>query len=368
RIVDWQSETTDPDEFMQRLKIDLEHDEVFVFTPKGKVVTLPVGATPIDFAYAIHTEVGHACIGARVNGRLVPLDSTLSSGDTVEIFTSKVEGAGPSRDWLQIAATPRAASKIRQWFSRERREDAIDHGRDDLIKALRREGLPVQKLQSGSVLADAAKTMNYADLDALYASIGESHVSAKAVAARVTKTLRDVRSEQEETLPTTIHQTRRGRSPRGPAGVHVEGLDDVFVRLSRCCTPVPGDEIIGFVTRGRGVSVHRADCANAVSLAQGQADRLMDVEWDLEPGGVFIASVEVKALDRAKLLRDVTAAFGDHHVNILTCATQTGADRVSKMRFDMELGDPSHLDSLLSTIRGIDSVYDAYRIVPGRGG
>jgi GTP diphosphokinase / guanosine-3',5'-bis(diphosphate) 3'-diphosphatase len=368
RIVDWQSETTDPDEFMQRLKIDLEHDEVFVFTPKGKVVTLPVGATPIDFAYAIHTEVGHACIGARVNGRLVPLDSTLSSGDTVEIFTSKVEGAGPSRDWLQIVATPRAASKIRQWFSRERREDAIEQGRDDLIKALRREGLPVQKLQSGSVLADAAKTMNYADLDALYAAIGENHVSGKAVAARVTKSLRDVGSEQEETLPTTIHQTRRGRSQRGPAGVHVEGLDDVFVRLSRCCTPVPGDEIIGFVTRGRGVSVHRADCANAVSLAQGQSDRLMDVEWDLEPGGVFIASVEVKALDRAKLLRDVTAAFGDHHVNILTCTTQTGADRVSKMRFDMELGDPSHLDSLLSTIRGIDSVYDAYRVVPGRGG
>jgi GTP diphosphokinase / guanosine-3',5'-bis(diphosphate) 3'-diphosphatase len=368
RIVDWQSETTDPDEFMQRLKIDLEHDEVFVFTPKGKVVTLPVGATPIDFAYAIHTEVGHACIGARVNGRLVPLDSTLSSGDTVEIFTSKVEGAGPSRDWLQIVATPRAASKIRQWFSRERREDAIEQGRDDLIKALRREGLPVQKLQSGPVLADTAKTMNYADLDALYAAIGENHVSGKAVAARVTKSLRDVGSEQEETLPTTIHQTRRGRAPRGPAGVHVEGLDDVFVRLSRCCTPVPGDEIIGFVTRGRGVSVHRADCANAVSLAQGQSDRLMDVEWDLEPGGVFIASVEVKALDRAKLLRDVTAAFGDHHVNILTCTTQTGADRVSKMRFDMELGDPSHLDSLLSTIRGIDSVYDAYRVVPGRGG
>jgi GTP diphosphokinase / guanosine-3',5'-bis(diphosphate) 3'-diphosphatase len=368
RIVDWQSETTDPDEFMQRLKIDLEQDEVFVFTPKGKVVTLPVGATPIDFAYAIHTEVGHACVGARVNGRLVPLDSKLASGDTVEIFTSKVEGAGPSRDWLQIVATPRAASKIRQWFSRERREDAIEQGRDDLMKALRREGLPVQKLQSGAVLSDTAKTMNYADLDALYAAIGENHVSAKAVAARITKSLREVGPEQEETLPTTIRQPRRGRAARGPTGVHVEGLDDVFVRLSRCCTPVPGDEIIGFVTRGRGVSVHRADCANAVSLASGQADRLIDVEWDIEPGGVFIASVEVKALDRAKLLRDVTVAFADHHVNILSCTTQTGSDRVSKMRFDMELGDPSHLDSLLSTIRGIDSVYDAYRVVPGRGG
>jgi len=366
RIIDWQSETTDPDEFMQNLKIDLEQDEVFVFTPKGKVVTLPVGATPIDFAYSIHTEVGHACIGARVNGRLVPLDSTLVSGDTIEIFTSKVEGAGPSRDWLHIVATPRAAAKIRQWFSRERREDAIDSGRDELIKALRREGLPVQKLQSGPVVLEVAKAMNYADLDALHAAIGENHVAAKAVAARIAKTLRDVGSEPESSLPSTIRETRRSRTGPAPAGVHVEGLDDVFVRLSRCCTPVPGDEIIGFVTRGRGVSVHRADCANAVSLAAGQADRLIDVEWDNDPGGVFIASVELKALDRAKLLRDVTAAFADFHVNILTCTTQTGSDRVSKMRFDMEIGDPSHLDSLLSTIRGIDSVYDAYRVVPGK--
>jgi guanosine-3',5'-bis(diphosphate) 3'-pyrophosphohydrolase len=368
RIIDWQSETSDPDEFMQRLKIDLEQDEVFVFTPKGKVITLPVGATPIDFAYAIHTEVGHACIGAKVNGRLVPLDSKLESGDTVEIFTSKVEGAGPSRDWLQIVATPRAASKIRQWFSRERREDAIESGREELMKALRREGLPVQKLQSGSVLTDTAKAMNYADLEALYAAIGEKHVSAQAVAARVSRALRDVGTAEEETLPTTIREPRRGRRSRGPAGVHVEGLDDVFVRLSRCCTPVPGDEIIGFVTRGRGVSVHRSDCANAVSLVAGQADRLIDVEWDLEPGGVFIAAIEVKAFDRARLLRDVTAAFADHHVNILTCTTQTGSDRVTKMRFDMELGDPSHLESLLSTIRGVESVYDAYRVVPGKGG
>jgi GTP diphosphokinase / guanosine-3',5'-bis(diphosphate) 3'-diphosphatase len=368
RIIDWQSETTDPDEFMQNLKIDLEQDEVFVFTPKGKVVTLPVGATPIDFAYSIHTEVGHACIGARVNGRLVPLDSVLVSGDTVEIFTSKVEGAGPSRDWLHLVATPRAAAKIRQWFSRERREDAIEAGRDDLVKALRREGLPVQKMQSGPVVLDVAKSMNYADLDALHAAIGENHVSAKAVAARIAKVLRDVGPEPEASLPTTIRQTRRARSGPAPAGVHVEGLDDVFVRLSRCCTPVPGDEIIGFVTRGRGVSVHRADCANAVSLAEGESDRLIDVEWDNDPGGVFIAAVELKALDRAKLLRDVSAAFADHHVNILTCTTQTGTDRVSKMRFDMELGDPSHLASLLSTIRSIDSVYDAYRVVPGKGG
>ncbi len=371
RIIDWQSETSDPNQFMQNLKIDLEQDEVFVFTPKGQVVTLAAGATPIDFAYAIHTEVGHACIGARVNGRLVPLDSKLASGDAVEIFTSKVEGAGPSRDWLHIAATPRAVAKIRQWFSRERREDAVDNGREELVKALRREGLPVQKLAQGNVLHDVAKELNYADLDALHAAVGESHVSGKAIAARVARKVRavDPSDEEGEVLPTTVRQARRpGSRHRPPAGVHVEGLDDVMVRLSRCCTPVPGDEILGFVTRGRGVSVHRADCANAMSLAAGQADRLIDVDWDEANQGTFVAMIEVKALDRGRLLRDVAASMSDHHVNILSSNSHTGSDRVSKMRFEFELADPGHLDSLLSTLRGIDSVYEAYRVVPGHGG
>ena len=371
RIIDWQSETQDPDEFMNNLKIDLEQDEVFVFTPKGKVVTLAVGATPIDFAYAIHTDVGHACIGARVNGRLVPLDSKLSSGDAVEIFTSKVEGAGPSRDWQQIVATPRAEAKIRQWFSRERREDAIENGREELVKALRREGLPVQKLAQGSFLADTARELNYVDLDALYAAVGESHVSGKAIAARIAKKLREVDpdNQDDEVLPTTVRQPRRpGSAKRPPAGVHVEGLDDLMVRLSRCCTPVPGDEILGFVTRGRGVSVHRADCANAVSLAAGQKDRLIDVDWDESHDGTFVAAIEVKALDRGRLLRDVAASMSDHHVNILSSTTHTGSDRVSKMRFEFELADPGHLDSLLATLKGIDAVYEAYRVVPGQGG
>ncbi len=367
RIIDWEKETSDPDAFMETLKVDLEQDEVYVFTPKGKVITLPAGATPIDFAYSIHTEVGHACIGARVNGRLVPLDTKLTSGDTVEIFTSKVEGAGPSRDWLKIVATPRAANKIRQWFSRERREDAIETGRDDLVKALRREGLPVQKILGSSVLAEVAEEINYADLDALHAAIGENHVSAKSVASRVSRHLREGDAGREEQLPTTVRQPRR-RNTRPTAGVHVEGLDDLMVRLSRCCTPVPGDEIMGFVTRGRGVSVHRADCANAVSLAGGKGERLIEVEWDNDISGSFVASIEVKALDRARLLSDVARSLSDHHVNILACASQVGTDRITKMRFDFELGDPSHLDSVLSTIKRIESVYDAYRIVPGKGG
>jgi GTP pyrophosphokinase len=364
RIVDWQEETNNPTEFLETLKLDLEQDEVFVFTPKGNVVTLPMGATPIDFAYAIHTDVGHRCIGARVNGRLAPLDSQLRSGETVEIFTSKVPSAGPSRDWLKIVVTPRARNKIRQWFSRERREDAIENGREELVKALRKEGLPVQKIAAGSVLAKLAESMNYLDLDALHAAIGDGHVSARSVGQRVARELRG--GDYEEQLPTTARQPRR-TSRRSAAGVHVEGLDDVMVRLSRCCTPVPGDEIIGFVTRGRGVSVHRADCANALSLASGHTDRVIEVEWDRERTGSFVASIEVKALDRSRLLADVTRSLSEHHVSILSSSSSTGSDRVSTMRFEFELADPSHLDSLLASVKRIDSVYDGYRVLPGRG-
>ena len=364
RIVDWQQETSDPAQFMETLKVDLEQDEVYVFTPKGKVVTMAKGATPIDFAYAVHTEVGHACVGARVNGRLVALSHQLNSGDTCEIFTSKVEGTGPSRDWLQIVKTPRAANKIRQWFSRERRDDAREAGRDDLQKQLRREGLPTQKLPA-SVLNEVASGLNYLDVDALYTAIGEHHVSAQSVVARIGKALRSG-DGREEQLPTTVHRHRPTKVTRPGAGVHVEGLDDVMVRLSRCCTPVPGDEIIGFVTRGRGVSVHRADCANAASLRTGQRDRLIEVEWDENfSGGSFVASIEVRAIDRPRLLRDVSSALADNHVNILTCAMTAGGDRVASMRFDVELGDPSHLGRVLCSIRGIEGVYESYRVLPG---
>src|SRR6476620_7630774 len=361
RIVDWQQDTTDPGEFMQSLKIDLEQDEVFVFTPKGRVITLPTGATPVDFAYAIHTEVGHRCIGARVNGRLVPLESAMQSGETCEIFTSKVEGAGPSRDWLQFVQTPRARSKIRQWFSRERRVDAIDTGRDDLVKAMRREALPVQKLASSSAMSKIAAQLNYTDLETLYAAIGEGHLSAKAVVQRVQRDLRG----GEEQLPVTVQRPPRPRT-RGHAevGVHVEGLDDVMVRLSRCCTPVPGDEIMGFVTRGRGVSVHRTDCANALSL-RSQADRVIDVEWDNDSPGNYVVSVEIEALDRSRLLRDVADVLSEHHVNILSCTSQTQADRIARLRFEFELADPGHLHSILLAVKRVGSVYEAARVLPG---
>jgi len=366
RIVDFQNETTDPIEFLEALKLDLEEDEVYVFTPKGKVIALAANATPVDFAYSIHTEVGHKCIGAKVNGRLVPLDTRLNSADTVEIFTSKAETAGPSRDWLHMVASSRARSKIRQWFSRERREDAIELGRDELIKELRREGLPIQKLVSDHTLTTLAESMNYADVEALHAAIGDNRISARAVTQRI---LRDLRGGvYEEQLPVTARQQPIAARPgKGSSvGVYVEGLDDMMVRLSRCCTPVPGDEIIGFVTRGRGVSVHRADCANAASLASRSRERLIEVEWDHRSSSVFVATIEVVAIDRSRLLADVTKVVSEHHLNIVSANTQTDADRISRMRFDVELADPAHLESVLNLIRHLDAVYDVYRILPGK--
>ncbi|MGH9122295.1 MAG: RelA/SpoT family protein [Acidimicrobiales bacterium] len=363
RIVDWSAESTDPAEFLETLKLDLDTDEVFVFTPKGDVITMAAQATPVDFAYAIHTEVGHRCIGVRVNGRLVPLDSALASGDSVEIITSKVPSAGPSRDWLKYVATPRARSKIRQWFSRERREDAIESGREDLATALRKEGLPARMGGSPEVL-ELAQALNYTELDSLLAAIGEGHVSARSIAQRLARELKG--GEHEFQLPTTARQPRRP-SRTGEVGIHVEGLDDLMVRLSQCCTPVPGDGIIGFVTRGRGVSVHRRDCANAAALAAREVGRLIDVEWDRDRVGSFSAAVEVKALDRTRLGMDVWKVISDNKLNVLRSETLTSSDRVSRMRFEFELADPAHLDSLLSALKRVDSVYDAYRVLPGRG-
>ncbi len=365
RIVDWQNDTNDPNEFMAALKVDLEHDEVFVFTPKGKVITLPIDSTPVDFAYAIHTEVGHSCIGSRVNGRLVPLETKLQSGDTVEVFTSKSESAAPSQDWLEFVVSGKARSKIRQWHIRERREDAITSGREDLTASLRREGLPVQQILGSTILDEVGKEMNYADRDALYAAVGDGHVGPRSLAQRVAKHLHEGAPEQQMPRTATRRPARRSSDGRPATGVHVEGLDDVMVKLSRCCTPVPPDEIMGFITRGRGVSVHRTDCANAVSLANEQSNRVIDVEWDGHAGSGFVAAIEVKAIDRSRLLRDVSDCLSDQRVNILSCSTVTDDDRVSRLVFELEMGDSSHLDSILSSVKGIDSVYDAYRVLPG---
>jgi GTP pyrophosphokinase len=367
RIIDWQAEVSDPAQFMENLKTDLEQDELFVFTPKGRVIALPINSTTVDFAYAVHTEVGHSCIGAKVNGRLVSLDYQLQSGDTCEIFTSKVETAGPSQDWLGFVVSQRARNKIRQWFSRERRVDMIEAGRDELTDELRREGVGVQKIWNSEQLATVISEHGYQDLDTLLAAVGEHHVSGRSIAQKLGRLLRGDSSE-EDAAPSTVFAPRRSRSGTAAHGVHVEGLDDVLVQMAGCCTPLPGDQIIGFVTKGRGVSVHRADCANAFSLMADQAARMIDVEWDTERSGkVFNAGVEVVALDRSRLLRDVANALSDHHVNIVSCATLTGDDRVAKMRFEFELSDAGHLAAVLRTIKQIDGVYDVYRTVPGAG-
>jgi len=359
RIMELQEELPDPLEFLEHLKSDLEMDEVYVFTPKGKVVTLPVGATPLDFAYSIHTEVGHRCIGAKVNGRLVPLESTLRSGDTVEIVSSRSSSAAPSRDWLSIVVTPRAKAKIRQWFSRERREESIEIGRDELTKAFRRENLAVNAHLSQAGLAKLAKVNGLHDGEGLLVAVGEGHVSARAVAQRVQRN----ELETEGYAPTVSHQRPR-RMSKGPM-VFVEGMEDVLVRISRCCNPIPGDEIVGFITQGRGVGIHRADCPNVLDLLKRASERRVEVEWAHEGGATYQMAIEVLALDRARLLADVSKVLSEHHVNITMSSSRTGGDHVSRMRFEFELVDPGHLSSVLGAIRQLDGVFNAYRMLPG---
>jgi GTP pyrophosphokinase len=365
QLLDWQRETQDPGEFLDTLRFDLRGQEVFVFTPKGDVIALPHGATPVDFAYAVHTEVGHRCIGARVNGRLVPLESALDNGDVVEVFTSKAESAGPSRDWLSFVKSPRARNKIRQWFARERREDAIDEGKEAISRAMRKAALPLQRLMGGNALTNIAQDLHLADVSALYAAVGEGHISAQSVVARLVQSLGGPEGAAEDIAETETATKAPTRSRTvGDPGVIVKGEPDVWAKLARCCTPVPGDDIMGFVTRGRGVSVHRTDCTNVASLST-QPDRVLEVEWAPTAGSVFLVAIQVEALDRNRLLADVTRVLSDAHVNILSAAVSTSRDRVAISRFTFEMGDTKHLGDLLRVVRGVEGVYDAYRVTSG---
>jgi GTP pyrophosphokinase len=363
QLLDWQRETEDPEEFLDSLRYSLKSADVYVFTPKGDIVSLPAGSTPVDFAYSVHTEVGHRCIGARVNGRLVPLESELNNGDTVEIFTSKAEGAGPTRDWLDFVVSPRARSKIKAWFSKEKREETVEAGRDAIGRAMRKEGLPLQRLLTSSELESVAKDLHYSDIAALFAAVGADQISAAAVVKRlVTKTGGvGVLVEEAEEVPVIARSARRAARPQGDPGVEVEGLPDVWVKLAKCCTPVPGDTIIGFVTRGSGVSVHRSDCANVASL-QAQPDRLVDVAWAPTQHSLFLVNVQVEALDRAGLLSDVTRALSDQHVNILSATVSTSKDRLALSKFAFEMGDPLHLGAVLRAVKQVEGVFDVYRV------
>ncbi|MEU7379503.1 MULTISPECIES: bifunctional (p)ppGpp synthetase/guanosine-3',5'-bis(diphosphate) 3'-pyrophosphohydrolase [unclassified Streptomyces] len=367
QLLDWQKETEDPGEFLESLRFDLSRNEVFVFTPKGDVIALPAGATPVDFAYAVHTEVGHRTIGARVNGRLVPLESTLDNGDLVEVFTSKAAGAGPSRDWLGFVKSPRARNKIRAWFSKERRDEAIEQGKDAIVRAMRKQNLPIQRILTGDSLVTLAHEMRYSDISALYAAIGEGHVSAQNIVQKLVQALggeEAATEEIDESVPPSRGRARKRRSSADP-GVVVKGVDDVWVKLARCCTPVPGDPIIGFVTRGSGVSVHRSDCVNVESLSR-EPERILDVEWAPTQSSVFLVAIQVEALDRSRLLSDVTRVLSDQHVNILSAAVQTSRDRVATSRFTFEMGDPKHLGHVLKAVRGVEGVYDVYRVTSAR--
>ncbi|MCJ1707353.1 bifunctional (p)ppGpp synthetase/guanosine-3',5'-bis(diphosphate) 3'-pyrophosphohydrolase [Microbacterium sp. VKM Ac-2923] len=357
-ISDWQAETADPGEFLDSLRFEIGAKEVYVFTPKGRVVGLPTGATPVDFAYAVHTEIGHRTMGAKVNGRLVPLESALQSGDVVEVFTSKNPDAGPSQDWLGFVKSTRARNKIRGWFTKERREEAIEQGKDSIARAMRRQNLPLQRLMSQDSFTEVARLFHYEDVSALYAAVGEGHVSTQSVIEKVTAL---VSVEETNTGPIDI-PVGRSRAPRGgDSGVLVRGAPDILVKLAKCCTPVPGDEIVGFVTRGSGVSVHRGDCTNVKSLKE-EPDRLIDVEWAPTTKSVFLVQIQVEALDRSGLLSDVTRVLSEHHVNILSATVSTTNDRLALSKFVFEMGDTVHLDRVLNAVRRIDAVYDVYRV------
>ena len=361
-ISDWQAETEDPGEFLDALRFEIGAKEVYVFTPKGRVIGLPAGGTTVDFAYAVHTEVGHRTMGARVNGRLVPLETALQNGDVVEVFTSKDPNAGPNQDWLAFVQSKRAQNKIRQWFTKERREEAAETGKVEITKALRKQGLPLHRVMNSAALQQIALQLRYLDVTALYAAVGEGHVSAQSVVEKVTALVFDEQTSTEPALATLpIIEAPRAPKTTDSSGVVVTGASDVLAKLAKCCTPVPGDEILGFVTKGQGVSVHRTDCHNFIAL-RAQEDRVVNVEWAPTSKSVFLVQIQVEALDRSGLLSDVTRTLSEHHVNILSASVNTSSSRLAISRFVFEMANATHLDHVLNAVRRIDGVYDVYRI------
>lgn len=365
QLLDWQRETSDPGEFLDALRHDLSSQEVFVFTPKGEVIALPNGSTPVDFAYAVHTEVGHRCIGARVNSKLVPLESVLSNGDVIEIFTSKSESAGPTQDWLGFVKSSRARTKIRQYFNKERRDEAIDAGKDSLARAMRRQGLPLQRLLTAGGLLAIARELHLSDITSLYAAVGEGQVSAQSVVQRLVAGYGGEEGAVEDIAESTIPtRPSRTRAPGHDPGVAVKGVSNVWIKLARCCTPVPGDQVYGFMTRSGGISVHREDCVNTPDL-KAQPERLVEVTWKPTAGSMFLVAIQVEALDRHKLLADITRALSEERVNILSATVTTTRDRIAVSRFSFEMADPKHLGHLLNAVRGVEGVMDAYRVTSG---
>ncbi|WP_166984624.1 RelA/SpoT family protein [Canibacter zhoujuaniae] len=362
-INDWQAETEDPSEFLDALRFEIGAKEVYVFTPKGRVIGLPAGGTPVDFAYAVHTEIGHRTMGARVNGRMVALETELKNGDVVEVLTSNDQSAGPKQGWLSFVKSKRAQNKIRQWFTKERRADAEEQGKEDLVKEMRRRQLPIHKLMQSEALQQVVLQLHYEDIAGLYVGIGEGHVSAHSVVEKIVAAIaREEQSDVDSPIAESLYTARSlNAKASSECGVLVRGAGDVLVKLAKCCTPVPGDEICGFITKGSGVSVHRADCSNYAAL-KSQSERLIEVEWAANPRNVFLVNIQVEALDRSRLLSDVTRTLSEHHVNILQASVQTSSSRLAISRFSFEMVNTTHLERVLNAVRRLEGVYDVYRV------
>jgi guanosine-3',5'-bis(diphosphate) 3'-pyrophosphohydrolase len=363
QIMDWQSETKDPGEFMESLRIDLFHDEVYVFTPKGEVKSLPAGSTPVDFAYAIHTDVGHRCIGAKVDGRIVPLTYRLQSGDIVEILTSKT-AQGPSRDWLQFVASSGARNKIRQWFKKERREDAEHLGREALLDAFRKQGLPAQRLIGSDMIAEVMKETNHTKKEDFFAAVGTGKISPQHVVTRVIQMLnRGGEGANALSVPTALPKEAREAPSGRQSGIHVDGVDDVAIRLPQCCRPVPGDDVVGYISLGRGITVHRRDCPNVKALEKNP-ERFAPVHWDAIGKTPLRVEIQIEAYDRNHLLEDISRTLSESSVNILAAECRVGRNNMVRDRFVIEVPEIDYLETVLQRVRRIDTVYDAYRVTP----
>jgi GTP pyrophosphokinase len=356
----------DPAEFLESLKVDLFEDEVFVFTPKGEVKSLSAGSTPLDFAYAVHTDVGHRCVGAKVNGNIVPLHYQLRSGDIVEVLTAK-QKRGPSRDWLKLVRTSRARNKIRAWFKEERREDAERNGREKLDEALRTRGLPMQKVAGSPLLADLIREMGYHKATDFYIALGQGKISTKTVVNKLLQRLKA--GEAVEDQPIDLDRTREDQARRtkdaSTYGISVKGAGNVAVRLAKCCRPVPGDQIAGYVSLGRGITIHRTDCKNLRALKK-DPERFVDVSWDGENESSYRVELQIDAYDRTRLLEDLSRTFAEAGINIIGASCTTNHPMV-KNRFVVEVGDTRALDQTINRLRNIDAVFDAYRVTPGGG-
>jgi len=368
-LLDWQQDEADPREFMETLKVDLFEDEVFVFTPKGEVKSLAAGATPLDFAYEIHTDVGHRCVGAKVNGKIVPLSYQLRSGDIVEVLTSKRE-RGPSRDWLALVKTTRARNKIKAWFKAESRRDTEHTGRELLQQHLKRQGLPAQKIVGAPLLADVIREMGFRKAEDFYIALGAAKISPKIVVNKVLQRLKQGEAaESEPTAADDLLHTRRRRSRATTSssqyGISVEGIEEVMLRLAKCCRPVPGDPIIGYISLGRGITIHREDCPN-VAVLKRDPDRFTPVSWDGDAETSFRVEIEVDGWDRHRLLEDMSRTFAEAGINIVEARCTVNHPMV-KNRFVVEVGDTRTLEQTINRLRNIESVFDAYRVTPGSG-